>query len=229
MFKLTIHGQVREAEPDHLIVAVPHDGAGWTDPVIVVCHKDRPAVLSAAAAFGRGDRVWCAGRGYVQHDGDRPHLHLAMDAIAEPAPGLIAGRGHLHAVVHGTISEADQYLGRRRDGVPFWRFALRVQVPELPAGQQVPLRVKLSGPAVDWVRSRHAVGDRINLEGTLQESRWSDPDGVQRHAYELKVRGERWWFAKPSDPQRRRVRRIVSERVTSRPHQRASEVTDDGD
>jgi len=229
MFKLRAYGKIDQLFDTIAgriaLIQLPHDVAGWAHPVEIECVARSAAMVEAIAAFSAGQAVWVDGRAYIERDDAGPNLHIDLDAIAEQSPGLTAGVGFMTATASGTIGTADDYVGQRRDGDPFWRFRLSVQVPEMPPGALIDLRVKLSGPDAEWVQHRHAAGDRITVEGTLHEARWRDGGGVPRRAFEVKVR-DRWWFAKPSDPQRRRTRRVISERITSRPHQKAPEIDD---
>lgn len=101
------------------------------------------------------------------------------------------------------------------------RFQVYVRVPEMPPGIPVVLRCRhvardpelfadgialldeedrlLARDAVRQVNDviylgKHRKGDRVNLEGVLQELRFTDSGGQPRTKHQLLVR--RWWYAR---------------------------------
>jgi hypothetical protein len=63
----------------------------------------------------------------------------------------------------------------------------------MPNGIHVVLRCRQEGDEARYL-GRHGEGDRVNLEGELQELRFQDAGGAARTAHQLLVR--RWGYAR---------------------------------
>jgi len=199
MLTLRATGTAAAVEPGMVELEVPH----YDGPPVRLRVKTRGALSSwCCDSLRAGDLCLAIGYGYQRRSPNGPQLWMEADAVvARPELGQTIA-DTMTIATNGVLVD-DPSLGvaesgpRRGDEVG--RFTVHARSPHRD-GPTV-LRCKVWGRAAHWIAKRHKGGDRINVEGTMREVRWTDGGGEPRRAHEIIVR--RWHYAK-APPEARR-------------------------